>query len=217
MNFSALVSCPLFAGVHTQELPGLLSCLNAAEKRFAKGEIIFRAGEPLTRFGVLLTGSVMVAREDDSGARSVLGVFHAPELFAETFAFAEPDTSPVTVAANEESTAILLDCRRIASPCAKGCACHRLLSQNLLENFARKNLLLNQKIECMSQRTTREKLLTYLHIEAQRAGSRRFPAAMDRQALADYLGVERSAMCAQIGQLKREGVIRADRKFFELL
>ena len=124
---------------------------------------------------------------------------------------------PVTVEARQESVILLADCRRVLTVCRSACSFHNRLINNLLQVVAQKNLQLNRKIECMSRRTTREKLMAFLLSEAKRQGSREFDIPFDRQALADYLGVERSAMSAEIGRLARDGVIACERRHFRLL
>ena len=109
---------------------------------------------------------------------------------------------------------MLLDCRRILGICSNGCAFHSTLIRNLLRNVAEKNLLLNQKIELTSKKTTKEKLMAYLLLQAKEHGSNSFTIPCDRQSLADYLGIERSAMSAEIGKLKKAGRIDTHGSWF---
>ena len=107
-------------------------------------------------------------------------------------------------------------CRRIIETCSQSCIFHSQLIHNLLKIVARKNLMLNQKIDFISRRTTREKLMAYLTAQAKAADSRIFSIPYNRQELADYLGVERSAMSAELGKLKKEGTIDFHRNHFTL-
>jgi CRP-like cAMP-binding protein len=124
------------------------------------------------------------------------------------FAFAEEMTLPVSVVATADSSVLLIDSRRLVAPCAKACRFHGRLIQNTLQMVSKKNVLLTQKNLLISKRTTREKLLSYLSEESRKAGSRRFVIPFDRQGLADYLIVERSAMSSELSKLQKEGVLR---------
>ena len=86
-----------------------------------------------------------------------------------------------------------------------------------MQAVAQKNLFLNQKLDITGRRTTREKLMAYLLRQAKEAGSPRFTIPFDRQALADYLGVERSAMSAELSAMQKEGILKTQRSRFELL
>ena len=112
-----------------------------------------------------------------------------------------------SVIARQSGKVLLLDRNRVLSGCSSACAFHSRLIQNLLRGISPKNLILSPKIRCMSRKTTREKLMEYLLEQAKQQGQAEFVIAFDRQALADYLGVERSAMLAEIGKLKRQGVL----------
>ena len=124
---------------------------------------------------------------------------------------------PVGVVANEMSEIMLIDRDHILYTCEKHCMHHQKLIYNLMKDLAKKSVTFHQKMEIISKRTTREKLLAYLDARAREAGGHRFEIPFDRQELADYLEVDRSGLSAQIGQLKREGVLRCEKNRFELL
>lgn len=120
------------------------------------------------------------------------------------------------LAATEAAQVMLIDCLRITHPCGSQCPFHQQMILNLLRIVAAKNLVFHQKIEVTSKRTTREKLMTYLTLQAKGQGSLEFDIPYDRQELADYLEVDRSGLSAEIGKLRRQGVIEADRSRFKL-
>ena len=215
--FDIMKRCPLFTGIEETDLSVMLNCLNARVVAAEKRQILFSEGDPAKSVGIVLSGAVEIAREDYYGRRSIVGVMEPSGMFGEVFACAGVPIMPVSVAAVEKSEILLLDCRRILTVCSGACAFHSRLIENLLRVVAEKNLLLNQKIEILSKRTTREKLMAYLLIQAKKNGSDEFTIPYGRQALADYLEVDRSAMSAEIGRLKREGVIDTSRKWFRLL
>ena len=216
-NFDALAACPLFEGVSREDTATMLQCMQARLVDVAKGEAVFRAGEPAEYVGILLSGGVRVFRDDFDGNRTIHAAMQSGDLFGETFACAGVGRLTVTAEADRPSRALLIRMRRLIETCPSACAFHNRVVMNLLKVMAVKNLMLNQKLEITSRRTTRGKLLAYLSAQARAAGSDSFVIPFDRQGLADYLGVDRSALSAEIGKLRREGVIESERSAFILL
>ena len=213
----ALQRCKLFQGIDAGELKALLGCLGGREAVFDRGEVIFAAQSRAEAVGVVLSGAVRVVREDYDGNRAIMAQLAPGELFGETFACAGVSRLPVTVEGAAQGTALVLRLSWIMEPCSSACAFHSRMVMNLLRELAAKNLQLNRKLEITSRRTTREKLLTFLHYQARQAGSHTFTIPFDRQGLADYLCVERSALSAEIGKLRREGVLESEKSSFTLL
>lgn len=214
--FEALSQCPLFAGVKRAELGEMLSCLGSRTVEIAKGAPVFLEGVPVQFVGVVLSGGVQIVRDDYYGSRSVLAVVSPGGIFAEAFACAGVDAMPVSAFALQPSTVLLLDCKRVLTLCPNSCQFHARLVTNLLQGMAQKNLALTRKIRYMSQKTTKEKLMAFLLDQAKEQGRSKFVIPYDRQGLADYLGVERSAMSAELGKLKRDGLIDTRGPWFRL-
>lgn len=207
---------PLFRNIAPQDIPGLLSCINARARIFKKGEILLHRGETSAQFGLLLSGSVHVIREDFWGNRSIVGIAGPGETFAESYALALQPLE-VSVLAASDGEVLFVDAERVISGCQQVCSFHAQLSRNLLSMLAQKNLNLTTKIRHMSRKTTREKLMSYLSAQALRANSSEFEIPLDRQQLADFLGVERSAMSATLGRLRDEGALTFHKNRFHLL
>ena len=211
-----LKSAPMFQNIEEAELYGLLGCLHAKPRSYEKGALILRAGDPITGFGMVLSGRVQVTREDLYGTRTLLTQLDVGDLFAEAFAFASAPSLPVSVEAASECAVLFLDHTRMLSPCDNGCAFHTQLIRNMMGILAKKNLRLNSKIQHISRRTTREKLLSFLNEQANMHKSAQFIIPFDRQELADYLCVERSAMSAELSRLQKEGVLSYHKSAFKL-
>lgn len=212
-----LEECALFSGLDTENIPAMLGCIGAKVCAFEKNETVFLEGENARQVGVVLSGSVQIVKEDFYGNCSILASIEPSQMFGESFACAQVEKLPVSAVASEKSEIMLVDLRRITSTCSNACAFHRQMIQNLLGIVARKNLMLNQKIEILSQRTTREKLTAYLMNHAKKSGKNEFTIPFDRQALANFLGVERSALSAEISKMKNEGLLDTNRSWFKLL
>lgn len=214
---SVLQNTVLFDGISPEDISGLLVCLEASVRQVKKNQQILSEGDPAKYVGILLSGSACVTNQDIYGNRSILSQVHTGELFGESFACADASILPVSVVANEDSRVMLIDCRRVISSCSNACGFHNQMIYNLLRAVAQRNLEFHKKLEITARRTTREKLMAFLLTEAKRAGSKRFTISYDRQALADYLGVERSAMSAELSKLQKDGVLQTNRKEFILL
>ena len=212
-----LLKSPLFAGIGAQDMEAMLDCLGAVERRFSRGEAVLRAGEPARRLGVVLSGRLQVCREDREGRRAVLSSVAPAGIFGEAHACAGTAALPVSVWAVEDSAVLLLDIARVVGVCPSSCVFHGRLVTNLLSVLAEKNILLSAKLEHVSRRTIREKLLSYLSAQAALAGSDAFSIPFDRQALADYLCADRSALSRELSALRREGILEAEKNRFRLL
>jgi CRP-like cAMP-binding protein len=167
--------------------------------------------------GVVLRGDVHIMQEDYWGNRTILARVDPGGLFAEAFSCSQTDELPVSVIAVEKSDVLLVDYKRIITTCSSGCAFHSKLIRNMMQILARNNILLTQKMEHITQRTTREKLFSYLSAQAKRAGSPRFVIPFDRQELADYLSVDRSALSSELGKMRAAGILSFEKNRFEFL
>ena len=212
-----LKKCPLFANIEDEDLLRMLKCLDAKIGSFDKKYTVFAEGSPAKYIGVVLSGSVQVIQVDYYGNRSILSVMGEGEVFAEAFACAELREIPVSVIADEPSDIMFIDSSHILHTCHNNCGFHQQLIFNLMKDLAVKTIMFHQRIEITSKRTTREKLLAYLAMQARRAGSNSFDIDFDRQELADYLEVERSGLSAEISKLRREGLLENHKNHFELL
>ena len=215
--FDLLLSTPLFSGVTAAELDSLLGCLQARVIFTEKGAPVFLEGDKAGFIGLVLDGGVQIVRDDYYGSRSVISYAESGDLFAETYACSTTDQMPVSGYAVKDSHIMLFSCRKMLTVCSNACQFHNQIVKNLLQVVAQKNVNLSQKIQFMSQKTTREKLMAYLLDQAKRASSPEFTIPFDRQALADYLGVERSAMSAELSKLRKDGVLTTHGSHFTLL
>ncbi len=212
-----LKNCPLFEGVDDESLLRMLVCLGARVEFFDKKYTVIPEGIAAKYVGIVLSGEVQISQVDYYGNRSIFSNVSVGELFAEAFACAEVKAVPVTVVANEPSEIMLIDCSHILHTCHNNCGHHQKLIYNLMKDLAKKTLVFHQKIEIVSKRTTRDKLMTYLSLQAKMSGSDSFEIPFDRQELADYLEVDRSGLSAEISKLRSEGVLESSKSKFRLL
>lgn len=214
--FHEIANCPLFEGIAAAELPALLEQLRAETKTYPRGSFLLRTGERRSALGIVLSGAVQVQQEDYSGNNTLLAQFLPGDLFGEAFVCAGV---PFTVSASAPQGAAalwlayqsLLVMDRAATPAKTA------VIGNLIRLLAGKNIFLTGRISHLSRRTLRDKVLSYLSEQSQRAGSRDFTIPMNRQALADFLAADRSALSAVLCRLRDEGVLRFYKNRFTFL
>ncbi|WP_081841898.1 Crp/Fnr family transcriptional regulator [Lachnoclostridium phytofermentans] len=216
-NIGLLSKISLFQGIDQKDIGSMFACLQAKKKTFLKNETILRAGEVISHLGIILSGRGQIIREDIMGNRNILSNLEVGDMFAEAFACAESQRLPFQVVAITDCTVMFLDYRRIVTTCSSSCYFHTSLIQNMMKILAVKNVLLTQKMEHMTKRSTRDKLLSYLSEQAAKSNSKIFSVPFNRQELADYLCVDRSAMSNELSKLKEEGLIDYHRSDFRLL
>ena len=212
-----LQKSPLFASMEPQQITSVLHCVGAVVREAGAGEYILRAGDRTQAMGLLLSGSAFAVQDDLWGQRNIMGKILPPGTFAEPFAATPGAVLNVSVVASVPSKVMFLNIQQITTVCSETCPQHALLIRNLVSVLARKNLQLNDKITHMSKRRTREKLLSYLSSESLRQGSLEFDIPFDRQQLADYLCIERSAMSAELSRLQKDGLLATERSHFRLI
>ena len=206
----------LFRGITESELTAMLNCLSAEPRMYQKGEVVFRRGEHIASVALLLQGCIHIQKEDFWGNLSILSVISEGDVFGEVYACLDNGEILNNAVAVRQSEVLFLDISRIITMCPSGCRFHGRLIRNLLSVIAAKNKILTQKLEHMSRRTTREKLLSYLSEQSQRAGTPSFEIPLNRQQLADYLSVDRSAMSNELFKMRDEGILTFEKNRFIL-
>lgn len=214
--YPVLRKCSLFHGVEDENILPMLGCLGAKVQKFGKKDMILSEGQEARHVGIVLKGSAQIEQTDYFGNRSIVATIEPAELFGESFACAGVKQIPVDVVAAEETQVMFVDCVRITESCSNSCSFHRQMIYNLMKVVATKNLIFHQKIQITSKRSTREKLMAYLMLQAKNQKSNRFEIPFDRQELADYLEVERSGLSAEISKMKKEGLIDNKKNYFEI-
>ena len=207
----------LFAGVGDDEINSMLSCLGARLCTYKKGEYVFRQGEHISDISVLVEGNLHIQKDDYWGNRSILGQIAVGEMFGEAYVSPENSTLLNDVVATLDSAVIFFDVKRIITTCPSACRFHSIVVQNMFFAISEKNRKLVQKLGHMSKRTTREKLISYLSEEAKKQNSAIFTIPFNRQQLADFLSVDRSAMSNELCKMRDEGLIEFEKNNFKLL
>lgn len=205
----------LFANVSEDEIGGMLSCLDAHERHYKEGEFVFRQGDKVDSVSVLVDGALLVQADDYWGSRSIITQVGVGELFGQAYLAGEAIMNDIVAA--EDSAVIFFDAKRVLTTCSSACPFHNRVIRNLFFALSETNLRLVTKLGHIQKRTTREKLMSYLSLMAKKAGRSSFTIPFNRQELADFLSVDRSAMSAELGRMRDEGLLTFDRNRFTLL
>ena len=214
---SILKTSKLFVGLENEEIIAMLACLGAKLSTYKKGEYVLRQGEYLSNVFILVEGSLLIQNDDYWGNRSILRQISQGEMFGESYIAPESDALLNDVAAITDSTVIFFDLKKIIGTCSSACPFHTKAVQNLFFAISEKNRKLVQKMGHISKRSTREKLLSFLSDEAKKRNSSDFTIPFNRQQLADFLSVDRSAMSKELCKLRDEGLLEFDKNSFRLL
>lgn len=214
---STLKRTKLFEGLENEEIISMLSCLGAKLITYKKGEYVLRQGEYLSNVFILVEGNLHIQNDDYWGNHSILRQISPGEMFGESYIAPESGALLNDVVAITDSTVIFFDLKKILTACSSACKFHTMVVQNMFFAISEKNRKLVQKMGHISKRTTREKLISFLSEEAKKHNSSNFTIPFNRQQLADFLSVDRSAMSKELCKMRDEGLLEFDRNFFELL
>ncbi|MGN1195690.1 MAG: Crp/Fnr family transcriptional regulator [Acutalibacteraceae bacterium] len=206
----------LFSGVGKDDISAMLECLDAKLFTYKKDEYVLHQGEHLCSIPVLVKGKLHIQNEDYWGNRSILGNIDVGEMFGEAYVSPCSGSLLNDVIAVEDSAVIFFDVKRIITTCPSACRFHTMVVQNLFFAISDKNRKLVQKLGHMSKRSTREKLISYLSEEAKRHNNSHFEIPFNRQQLADFLSVDRSAMSNELCKMRDDGLIEFNKNRFEL-
>ena len=217
LDFEILKKCPLFNGINIQDIEILLNCFNIKKRTIKKDELIFTAGDKLEYIGVVLSGNIYIVQEDYWGNRTILSSINQGGIFGEAFSCSQIQSIPVSVIAHTDGSIFLINCIKILTPCPSLCSFHSVLISNLMKVLANKNIALTRKIKHITKKTTREKVLSYLSEYAVTFGKNYFEIPFNRQELADYLSVERSALSNTLCKMRDEGIIEFHKNKFHIL
>jgi len=213
--FQTLKDNPLFVNIPYNEFEKMLNCLAVRTVRYKKNDIIILSGNTIEAIGLLLSGTAHITREEANGDLTLLVILDTSDLFGEILACAGVKHSPVTIRAAEDAEMLFIDIKSITDITKATCPGHKKLIENMVGIIARKAILLDQKIEILSKRTTREKLRCYFDIE--RGAAKKFTIPFTREELANYLCVNRSALSHELCNMRDEGLIAFHKNHFEIL
>lgn len=213
-----LIQFPIFYEIQEADVAPMLKCLGAHFSSYAKGAYISLAGNLLHNVGLICEGNIHMIREDIWGDKSIIDILSAGNLFGESFACGTlPVVSDISFVATARTQVLYLPFSRVLHSCANSCEFHHRLTRNMVDQIADKNIRLMEKMEILSKKTIRGRILAYLSQQSQAYGQTTFPSPLSRMELAEYLCVDRSALSRELGRMKNERIIDFEKNVFHLL
>lgn len=212
--YDLLKGIRLFEGLNEIDYEPALNCLHSRIAKYKKGHILQLTGDSVKSIGIVLAGCIEISRTDFVGYRLIVNRVEYPAMFGEAFAFADVHYSPVTLTAIEDSIILNLDFKGIISNEEALSRYYKTIMANLLSIMAQKNLFLSSRLELVTKKTTRSKLAAYFLNMSEVAKSESFEIPYNRNQLADYLSVNRSAMCNELSKLRQEGILDFQKNSF---
>lgn len=206
----------LFSGIAADEIPGLLDCIHARCVEYAKGDFIVEEGRDVYNFGIMLSGHGRSIKWDAADRLIIITLLEKGSEIGVMLAASLEHKSPVSVQAQDEVSVLHIPYDRVIARCPKGCPKHEKLLRNYINIVAEKGLVLHERIDCLLKPTLRDKILTYLLRVSREQKSESISIPMNRNAMAEYLNVERSALSRELSYMKRDGLIDYHRNSFVL-
>ena len=216
MDIRLLQEVPLFKGIKNDELDLLFGCVGARREKYQKGEYVFINGNVTDSIGIVLSGRVLIVKEDVFGNRAVLSNLTPRAVFGEGFVCSGRHTLTISVQASEASEILFLPFERVMNVCPSACGFHNAMIKNMVEMLALKNVELVGKLEVTTKHSLREKLLTYLSQLAQESNETTITSPLGRVELADFFGVDRSALTREMNRMQDDGLIDFNKNVFTL-
>ena len=216
MDIHLLAGTRLFQGIREHEIEAMLTCLSAEERTYRKDAYIYRAGDVTGRLGVVMEGAVNIIKDDVWGNRKIIENIGRGQIFGETYACLKGEPLMVDVQASERSRILFMDVNRILTTCSSSCDFHNRLIRSLMYVLAGKNLMLTKKMDIITPKSLRERVMVYLSQESVKQGGRTVTVPFNRQQMADYLSVDRSALSAELSRMQRDGVISYEKNRFTI-
>jgi CRP-like cAMP-binding protein len=216
-NIDFLMKLPIFYNLKKDEIINILKFFSYSKKDFEKNNFIFEIGKPISKIGIILSGEINIIKEDFWGNRNILNKFKSGEIFGEIFALAKVSPNNILVETSQNSKILFLDLTNFSIDNENNSSEILKFLSNIFKISLKKNILFTEKLEHITKKTIREKIISYLSTEALKNRSNSFFIKFDRQELADYLFVERSALSRELSSMKKDGLIEYNKNYFTLV
>ncbi|TQQ83217.1 Crp/Fnr family transcriptional regulator [Peptacetobacter hominis] len=215
-HFEEISSFPLFNGISSNDLEMMFKCFGIYKRKYLKDEIIFLECQDIKFIGVIIHGKVHMIKEDLDGNNSILVYMSNGDIIGESFACGIDTISKVSFIANKDTEILFIPFHKIVNMCKMTCSFHHKLIENMLKVISTKNIMLINKIEIVSKKKLRDKIMSYLQLQKSLSNDEYFKIPLGRTELADYLCSDRSALTRELYNMKREGLIEFEKNIFKI-
>ncbi len=215
LNVETLKDIVLFKDMHQNEIETALQKLEAHAQKYKKGRAVLHAGASTLEIGILLSGSITIESNDAWGNKTILSLVTAPGFFAETYALMPSEPLLVDVRANDDCKILFLRIDGLSKIKTSEDWATKFV-KNLLAVSVQKNLLLARRALHTSPKTVRGRVMAYLNSVSLARQNRNFEIPFDRQQMADYLNVDRTALSKELSKMSAEGIIEFHKNRFKI-
>jgi len=205
----------LFSGVSDTDCGRMLVCFHGQTRHYRSGDVILSYDGKNEQVGILESGAAVLERFDVHGGRNVLEEIREGEIFGESIAFSNTSGDAYSVRCLKDAEVLFIPMGELTKRCENACACHSQVVSNLLTIVSSKVMRLSERVELLSRRSIRERILYYFSMHAKPGEEFTLPCSLS--SLADYLCVDRSAMTREIGRMREEGLIEGERRVYRIL
>lgn len=216
-RLAVLKRAEILSGLTDFEIEAAVKCLGAVIRKTQKNEYVFTEGSVLSSIGIVTEGQISIRKTDYYGNDNIIMLLGSADMFGESAVYSAEGRLPYNVVSEADGEILLLSSQSLIRPCCNACKFHNKIVSNLLCSVAEKNLKLTKKIDILIKRNMREKILAYLHGEAVKSGGRKLTVPLNRNQMADYLSVDRSALSRELVNMQKDGIIKFSGSSFLLL
>ena len=202
LQFEPIINCPLFANIHENDVLSMTLCLKAYTKKYKKGSVILLAGDEVSEMGIIISGEAEAYRENYDGSRLLISLLKTSDIFSEMI-FPGDSKNPLTFIAKTDVEIMYIRHDKLLTTCKNACQCHHKLLQNHLGTVSTKYWELQTKIKYLTTPTLREKILEFLK-DCSEGKKGTFDIPYDRDAMAEYLNADRSALSRELSRMKKD-------------
>ena len=202
-----MIRSPLLEGVSPQEYQTMHACLGVYEQSFRPDDVIYDFGDGRGLLGIVSQGSAVVERIDREGGRAILEHLGPGGVFGEMMMFKAAGDDSVVVRAAAPTRVSFLRSEAVMRRCEHACACHSRMVENLFRLVTEKATSLSERVEVLSRRSIREKLLRHFQVQAAKGRGPSFQLPFSLSALADYISADRSAMMRELKKMREEMLV----------
>lgn len=210
-----MLEIDLFEHIENNEVLNLLQCIGIKTKVFKKNASILKSSAKIDYLGVILSGNAIITKTDSSGNKTIVEHLKVNDIFGHNIVCLGTNKSPVDITAQNECEILFLPFEKVITPCEKLCPYHLQLIKNIMKMISKRNSVLNDKIDIIGQKTTRDKILALL--ETYKSEEKIFSIPYSREEMAKFLCVDRSAMSRELCRMRDEGILRFHKNHFEML
>nr|WP_317357623.1 Crp/Fnr family transcriptional regulator [uncultured Tyzzerella sp.] len=205
----------LFFNISEDEIKLILNHLLLHIKDYKKGQYIFNIGDKINGLGLVVSGLVHIEKEDFFGNRSIICQVCENDIFGASYYYDE-EPLPNNILAATNTTIMFLDIKKSLNLQNHCCDKNLKVMDNFIKIMLKKNKDINKKLDHISQRNIRNKILSFLYDQSLKNNSNSFYISFNRQQLADYLCIDRSALSSELSKMRKENLINFTKNYFQL-